>query len=376
MPDYEGVELAYYNSLKIALEDGSLDQKEFKHLADLREQLSISMETHNQMESKLREETTLQSNSDNKSSFGIKDSVISKSKITNVAGDSVTHQYSSGDVDNYAKMTVDFISRGKIGEAIEIWQKAQEVNFERTKEIFQGKYSPEIESAYFNHIQNVSLPNMQAYLKQYDDAMLKATAQSIYPNLVEAMRRNTSCCENAIEVVPGSARLHRIYAQSLYEYNKVSSDQVKSDTFDSDMGKAKEQIYRALKVEPHNTEIIALSKKIENEKKPGGCFITTATVNYMGEADNGQTLTALRNFRDTVMNKTVNGRKQLDWYYENAPEIVKSLDSLENKEEVYTKLYNNYIFPAANAHRCQQKNDAFNLYKAGIKFALKNIASK
>jgi len=380
VPEYEGIELAYYNSLKIALEDGSLDQKEFKHLADLREQLSISMETHNQMESKLREETTLQSNSDNKSSLGVKDSVISKSTITTIGGDYIddrdTILYGTGDVDNYAKMMVDFISRGKIGEAIEIWQKAQEVNFERTKEIFQGKYSPEIESAYFNHIQNVSLPNMQLYLKQYDDAMLKATAQSIYPNLVEAMRRNTSCCENAIEVIPGSARLHKIYAQSLYEYNKVPSDQVKSDTFDSDMGKAKEQIYRALKVEPHNTEIIALSKKIENEKKPGGCFITTATVNYMGEADHGQTLTALRNFRDTVMNKTANGRKQLDWYYENAPEIVKSLDSLENKEEVYTKLYNRFILPAANSHRSQQNTGTFNLYKAGIQFALKNIASK
>ena len=217
---------------------------------------------------------------------------------------------------------------------------------------------------------------MQVYLKQYEDAMLKVTAQSIYPNLVEAMRRNTSCCENAIEVIPGSARLHKIYAQSLYEYNKVPSDQVKSDTFDSDMGKAKEQISRALKVEPHDTEIIALSKKIENVKQPGGCFITTATVNYMGEADNGQTLTALRNFRDTVMNKTANGRKQLDWYYENAPEIVKSLDSLENKEEVYTKLYNSYILPAANAYRNRQKHDTFNLYKKGIQFAFKCIDSK
>ena len=106
------------------------------------------------------------------------------------------------------------------------------------------------------------------------------------------------------------------------------------------------------------------------------CFITRATVNYMGEADNGQTLTALRNFRDTVMNKTANGRKQLDWYYENAPEIVKSLDSLENKEEVYTKLYNSYIFPAANAYRNRQKHDTFNLYKRGIQFAFKCIDSK
>ena len=63
MPEYEGIELAYYNSLKIALEDGSLDQKEFKHLADLREQLSISMETHNQMESKSTSESTSKSKS-------------------------------------------------------------------------------------------------------------------------------------------------------------------------------------------------------------------------------------------------------------------------------------------------------------------------
>lgn len=375
MPEHAGVELAYYNSLKVALEDGSIDNKEFKHLEELREQLSISMETHSQMESKLREETTLRPNSA-ESSLGIKDSVISKSKITNIAGDSVTNQYSSGDVDNYAKMMVDFISRGKLDEAIEIWQKAQEVNFERTKEIFQGKYSPKIESAYFNHIKNVTLPNMRVYLKKMDDSILKVTSQSIYPNLAETMRIHTSCCENAIEVVPGSARLHRIYAQSLYEYNKnvTTTNQVRPNTFHSDMAKAKEQIYRALKLEPHDTEIIALSKKIENAKQ-GGCFITTATVNYMGEADHGQTLTALRNFRDTVMNKTVNGRKQLDWYYENAPEIVKLLDSFENREEIYTKLYNSYILPAAKAYRNRQKHDTFNLYKAGIQFALNKTIS-
>ena len=55
---------------------------------------------------------------------------------------------------------------------------------------------------------------------------------------------------------------------------------------------------------------------------------------------------------------------------------VKSLDSLENKEEVYTKLYNSYIFPAANAYRNRQKHDTFNLYKKGIQFAFKCIDSK
>ena len=133
MPEYGGIELAYYNSLIIALEDGSLDQKEFKHLADLREQLSISMETHNQMESKLREETTLQSNSDNKSSFGIKDSVISKSKITNIAGDSVVQHVSGnvGNVENYAKTMVDKLSEVNTTDPWEYYTKAKEIDYDK-----------------------------------------------------------------------------------------------------------------------------------------------------------------------------------------------------------------------------------------------------
>ena len=54
----------------------------------------------------------------------------------------------------------------------------------------------------------------------------------------------------------------------------------------------------------------------------------------------------------------------------------KVLSSIENKEEVYTKLYNSYIFPAANAYRNRQKHDTFNLYKKGIQFAFKCIDSK
>tara|TARA_B100001250_G_scaffold71787_1_gene58147 strand:- start:580 stop:1719 length:1140 start_codon:yes stop_codon:yes gene_type:complete len=378
MPDYNGVELAYYNSLKVALEDGSIDSKEFTHLKELREQLSISMEMHNQMESKLREETKPQTNSDDKTSLGIKDSVISKSKITNVAGDSITHQYSSGDVENYAKMMVDFVSRGKIVEANETWEKAHEVNFEQTKEIFQNKYGQQIETAYLNHIKNITLPTMRTYLKQYEDAVLIATAIPIYHQLVEVMEVNITCCLNAIDVLPRSASLRNIYAQSFYEYNKnvTSSDQVRPNTFKSGMRKAKEQNSIALKLQPNDPEIIALSEKIMNVKQVNrGCFITTATVNHMGELDNGQTLNTLRHFRDTIMNKTPEGRKQIRWYYANAPQIVTHLDNLKNKEEVYTKLYNGFILPAAKAYRKQQSDIAFNLYKEGLLFAIKKIES-
>ena len=50
------------------------------------------------------------------------------------------------------------------------------------------------------------------------------------------------------------------------------------------------------------------------------------------------------------------------------------MDNLKNKEEIYTELYNHYILPAAKVYRNQQSDLAFNLYKEGIEFALKNIS--
>ena len=80
MPRYKGVELAYYNSLKVALEDGQIGQEEFTDLSDLREQLSISMETHNKMESEIRSKPTEKGRT--KKSLEIKDSA-SRVKFTN-----------------------------------------------------------------------------------------------------------------------------------------------------------------------------------------------------------------------------------------------------------------------------------------------------
>lgn len=57
----------------------------------------------------------------------------------------------------------------------------------------------------------------------------------------------------------------------------------------------------------------------------GGCFLTTAVVAMRGEADDGPTLTALRNFRDGWLAETEEGRAMIAEYYALAPGIVAAI---------------------------------------------------
>ena len=57
----------------------------------------------------------------------------------------------------------------------------------------------------------------------------------------------------------------------------------------------------------------------------GGCFLTTAVVAMRGEADNGPTLTALREFRDGWLASTPEGRALIAEYYVMAPRIVAAI---------------------------------------------------
>ena len=54
----------------------------------------------------------------------------------------------------------------------------------------------------------------------------------------------------------------------------------------------------------------------------GGCFLTTAVVDYRGEPDNGVTLTTLRTFRDTYLS---NKDGEVRRYYDIAPKIVAAI---------------------------------------------------
>lgn len=71
----------------------------------------------------------------------------------------------------------------------------------------------------------------------------------------------------------------------------------------------------------------------------GGCFLTSACVEYLGKEDNCEELTALRNFRDEYMKKTKEGKELVDEYYKVAPQIVKFIDSSSQKGDYYQYIY-------------------------------------
>jgi len=64
------------------------------------------------------------------------------------------------------------------------------------------------------------------------------------------------------------------------------------------------------------------SKPAPAKSSGGGCFLTTAIVDIRGEADDGPTLTKLRNFRDTYMSSIPS---DIEEYNEIAPKIVASI---------------------------------------------------
>ncbi len=70
------------------------------------------------------------------------------------------------------------------------------------------------------------------------------------------------------------------------------------------------------------------SDGVSSDGTPGGdsgCFLTTAVIGQRGEADDGPTLTVLREFRDGYMTATPEGRRLVADYYRTAPGIVAAI---------------------------------------------------
>jgi len=99
------------------------------------------------------------------------------------------------------------------------------------------------------------------------------------------------------------------------------------------------------------------------------CFLTTAAVRYMGQKDNGEVLNTLRNFRDTYMQKDREKNKDVQWYYTNAPRIMRALDARKDAGPVYREMYNDYIVPAYQKIKAGKNAEAYADYRRLVNFA-------
>lgn len=75
----------------------------------------------------------------------------------------------------------------------------------------------------------------------------------------------------------------------------------------------------------------------------GGCFLTTACVDYYNLEDDCYELETLRNFRDIYIRNIPNGNLYIKEYYEISPKIVQYIQLHPKKDKIF-----NYIYACIN----------------------------
>lgn len=75
----------------------------------------------------------------------------------------------------------------------------------------------------------------------------------------------------------------------------------------------------------------------------GGCFITTATCEFLNKPDDCYELNKFREFRDNWLAVQPNGKSLIKEYYEIAPAIVDNINKSGKREELYTKVWEEYL---------------------------------
>lgn len=74
-----------------------------------------------------------------------------------------------------------------------------------------------------------------------------------------------------------------------------------------------------------------------------GCYITTATCEEYGKADDCYELTAFRGFRDNWLVNQPEGKELIERYYNTAPKIVELINKQENRKSIYHYLNDMYL---------------------------------
>lgn len=103
----------------------------------------------------------------------------------------------------------------------------------------------------------------------------------------------------------------------------------------------------------------------QGPKGRSDCFLTSACVAYLGNADDCEELTKLRAFRDGYLKNREDGKALVDEYYQIAPVIVKKIDESDQRDKHYAYIYQTIT----NCLACIDGGDnekALELYKAMV----------
>ena len=107
----------------------------------------------------------------------------------------------------------------------------------------------------------------------------------------------------------------------------------------------------------------------EDTSDDGGCFITTACVNYYGLNDNCYQLETLRGFRDSYLKASKSNEKLVKQYYRIAPTLVTLMQTDKNKDQLFKNIFSE-INKACEAIDKKELEQAKNIYQNTVKHLL------
>ena len=316
MANYEGNELAYYKALANALKDGVIDQDEYSLLLTLRESFGVNTSLHDQMEKEIR-------------------ASISSSTPVSTSDDgpgmsTFAGQSTDSTVENYAKMMIDSINRGKLEHAIEVWEKSKEIDIGTTNRIFEGgKYGRMIADAYLNHVEKDSIPSMLHWSDKMDNAPAGQLSVFYAQQSDREMMEAHTCMANSESFFPNYIRKYQVEGWARYEYGKDLSE----PHFTQQMDIARKALNEALRIDPNDEISKRLLSNVNNRKAkpaPSGCFIATAAYGtpFAEEID------VLRNWRDDFLEASYPGRAFIKAYYSLSPPVADNISESKGKRKI------------------------------------------
>lgn len=101
----------------------------------------------------------------------------------------------------------------------------------------------------------------------------------------------------------------------------------------------------------------------KDDTSSDGCFLTTACVEHKGLPDDCHELTAMRYMRDEWLAKQPGGQAEIDEYYEIAPGIVERISMRDDADDVWERLYQEYILPCVAAADAGEYEKAHEMYR-------------
>ena len=103
--------------------------------------------------------------------------------------------------------------------------------------------------------------------------------------------------------------------------------------------------------------------KSDMSSTSGGCYRTSACVQFKGLPDDCVELQTLRRFRDEYVRSTPTGNREIEHYYCVAPKVVDAINGREDTSDIWETIYNELVVPCVNHIKKEEYSAALDLYR-------------